>query len=391
MGSFRLMRHVNIPAGSFATHPTMRNLLRHAARPARGGALGVVLVLSALLTLASHAGFFGLPLALILFSWFFKYCFLLFDSVVQGSDDPPVLDVARLNPLDEQRPLSLLVLVSVAGAATMGVSHYLGPGAGTLLAAVFFLLLPAWIAALGVEGHLIKAANPAAWLHIAWQLRALYVVFWGVAATYALLLAALNAAGVWLILQTLLNQFAVLSLFSVLAGALYERRHELGLDVWHAPELDAERANREILKADEQTVMDAYGLARAKRHTESWAALQALLTAREHQPATYEWLSERVASWHEPRYLTRLTEERIEHLLAGKKAGAALDVTAARLQQDPSFRPRTAAATLEIARLAAQGGGRRALARALLADFATRFPGDERTATAQALAAQLTS
>jgi hypothetical protein len=34
---------------------------------------------------ALHAGYFmGVPLALILVSWFFKYCYVLLDAVVAG-------------------------------------------------------------------------------------------------------------------------------------------------------------------------------------------------------------------------------------------------------------------------------------------------------------------
>jgi hypothetical protein len=56
-------------------------------------------------------------------------------------------------------------------------------------------------------------------------------------------------------LQLLAGQFATLSVFSVLAGALYERRHELGLEAWHAPERKQERdaATRNAGRASERS------------------------------------------------------------------------------------------------------------------------------------------
>jgi hypothetical protein len=72
-----------------------------------------------------------------------------------------------------------------------------------------------------------------------------------------------------------------------------------------------------------------------------------------------------------------------------KRTGEALDVVCSRLAADPSFRPKTAAATLQIAQLAARGGGVPKVARALTSDFADRFPGDPRTPTAVALARHL--
>lgn len=363
-------------------------MLTHALRPARGGALGVILVFSFLLMLASHAGMAGLPLSLILFSWFFKYCYLLFDATVHGFDDPPVLDITKMNPLDEQRPLGQLIIGGLAFVAIQA-SHYFGPWATALLSGFMCVLLPACIAVLGLEGNLIKALNPVAWVQIAWHLKWLYALIWAAAGLYMAGLAALGATDVWLLLQGIANQFAILSLFSLLAGALYERRHELGLAVRHAPELDAEEAHREALKVDEKLLMDAYGLARSDQHTKSWALLQAFLTAKQHHPDSYAWACQRVTTWGDPRYITRLTEEWVERLLSLKKAGAALDVAAARLLLDPKFRPKTAAATLEIAQLAARGGGRIKLARTLLGDFAARFPGDSRTAAAHNLAGHL--
>ena len=58
----------------------------------------------------------------------------------------------------------------------------------------------------------------------------------------------------------------------------------------------------------------------------------------------------RVAAWGDPRYITRLTEDYVDRLLTLKRNGEALDVVAARLADDATFRPKSAAATLQIAR-----------------------------------------
>jgi hypothetical protein len=99
----------------------------------------------------------------------------------------------------------------------------------------------------------------------------------------------------------------------------------------------------------------------------------------------------RVAAWGDPRYVTRLTEDYVDRLLALKRTGEALDVVSARLTHDPSFRPKSAAATLQIARIAAAGGGTPRVARTLLADFPARFAGDPCVAAAAALARHLGS
>lgn len=113
------------------------------------------------------------------------------------------------------------------------------------------------------------------------------------------------------------------------------------------------------------------------------------MASRGHAPEDYRWLCRRVASWGDPRYVTRLTEGHVERLLAAKRTGEALDVVARRLDLDPGFRPKTAAATLQIARIAAAGGGVKRVARTLLIDFPTRYPGDPSVPAAAELAAHL--
>ncbi|HTB30082.1 MAG TPA: hypothetical protein VK715_14100, partial [Steroidobacteraceae bacterium] len=84
-------------------------------------------------------------------------------------------------------------------------------------------------------------------------------------------------------------------------------------------------------------------------------------------------------------------EDYLERLAVLKEYGRALDVLRQRLDLDPSFRPKSAATTLRLAELAAQGGGLPRIARALLADFETRFPGDPGVVAARALAERLGS
>jgi hypothetical protein len=349
----------------------------------------VLVVFALLLDIAAKAGLAGLPLALILTSWFFKYAYVLFDHTVRGFDDPPALDIQMVNPVNEQRPLAqLLILVAIGGAVKLAADH-LGSSAGVTLAVLAALLLPASVAVLGLEGHLLKAANPAAWVRIVIGLGPMYVLVLGIIAGYALLIAFLGRWELWLPLQIAIFMFCILSVFSALGGALYERRHELGLETWASPERIRERRDALELRRSEHAVTEAYGQMRAGSHIQAWQSLQDWLAARGHAPDDYRWLGGRVAVWGDSRYATRLTQEHVERLLLLRRSGEALDVVAQRLKVDPSFRPKSAAVTLQIARIAAAGGGTPRVARLLLADFPTRFAGDPCVAAAGELAQHL--
>jgi hypothetical protein len=369
-------------------HPH-QNLLRHLTRPTRGGAAALLIVFSVLLALASRAGLMGIPMVLILTSWFFKYAYILFDHTVRGFDEPPTLDIQMLNPLDEQRPLAQVAILGLIYLAVNFAKHAMGSTAAVVLAVAALLLLPASVAILGLEGNMLKAAYPVAWVRMVLRLGPMYALVLAIIGGYSLLIVLLGRWELWLPVQIAIFMFCILSIFSVLGGALYERRHELELETWASPEQTAERLRKQDLRQSEKEVMDAYGQMRAGSHTRAWDLLQTWLTARGNAPEDYHWLCGRVATWGDPRYLTRLTEDYVDRLLALKHNGDALDVVARRLADDPSFRPKTAAATLQIAQIAVGGGGAPRVARALLADFAARFAGDPNVAAAAALACHL--
>jgi hypothetical protein len=163
----------------------------------------------------------------------------------------------------------------------------------------------------------------------------------------------------------------------------------MGLDTYTSPEQDAERERKLELRDNEKMVTEAYGLMRADAHVKAWELMQTWVASRGNEPHDLEWLCERVSSWDDPRYLVRMTEEHIARLMALKRTSEALTVVTKRLSADPSFRPKSAADTLSLAQLAARGGGAPRIARTLLSDYATRFPGDPRLSIAEALAQHL--
>src|SRR6202140_4023181 len=138
-------------------HPQLK-IISHLLRPARGGAAGVLIVFAVLLSIAAKAGLLGIPMALILTSWFFKYAYILFDHTVRGFDEPPTLDIQMLNPLDEQRPLAQVAILGLIYLAVNFAKHTMGSTVAVVLAVAALLLLPASVAILGLEGDILKAA-----------------------------------------------------------------------------------------------------------------------------------------------------------------------------------------------------------------------------------------
>ena len=349
----------------------------------------MILVFAFLLWIATNAGFFGIPLDLLLLSWFFKYAYVLFDHVVRGYDEPPTLDINMVNPANEQRPLAQLLILLILGAGVYLATVRLSPSAGVGLAVLAALVVPASIAVLGLEGNPLKAIYPVALGRMIVGLGPLYLAVLGYIALVTLFLGMLLRLHLWLPLDITLGMFATLSVFRALGGALYERRHELGLQAWHSPERTAHIESEAERRESDRLVTEAYGLARVGQHVEAWKLLQDWLTSRESPVEDYRWLLPRVTAWPDLRYANRLTQEFVARLLALRLTGEALDAVTERLKLDASFRPKTANATLTVAQLATRGGGTSGVARVLLEDFGTRFPNDPQLEAANGLLRQL--
>jgi hypothetical protein len=349
----------------------------------------VIIVFALLLFIAAKARFIGIPLALLVISWFFKYAYILFDHTARGFDEPPTLDVQMMNPVDEQRPLGQVLILCVVGALIYYAHDYIGTSTAVALGIICLFFLPASAAILGLESHLLKAANPLEWLSLVRGLGMLYGAVLLVIFCYALILRLLWKFDLWPPIEYSIDMFAVLSVFSFLAGCVYERRHELNLETWASPEQTKALEDKQAQREHDKVVLDAYGLMRAGSHIKCWQTLTEWLQKRGNTPEDYGWLCERTLSWDDSRYITRLTEDYVSRLLTFKRTGEALDVVGNRLNLDPKFRPKTAADTLTVAQLAARGGGAPKVARILLSDFAARFAGDPRVPVADALRSHL--
>lgn len=298
-------------------------LLRHALRPARPTALLLIATLTLLLSIASYAGLLGLPLAIIALSWLFKYAYVLLDLSSEGIDEPPVLSVEMVNPI-EQRPLMQLAIC----AAGFALASWIGGVPGYAVGAAFLTLLPATAAVLGVTGSAIEALNPVTLARVIRGLGGTYLVL--VAATIAFAAASYGLAQLplWSAVKSAADQWLLLSLFSLMGGAIYERREALGHEPQVSPERTAEREERVRARQRERMLDEAY------------------VPARIHEPSRVveplrRWFDEadsafldtdaraflaRAADWNDLRAYALVAQLVIARLIAARRFATALEL-----------------------------------------------------------------
>lgn len=356
--------------------------------PLHGGAPSLIIIFSLGLALAERAGLFGLALALVLTSWFWKYAFILFDHVTRGSFEPPALDIQMVNPVDEQRPLALLCILGAIYFICHVLGNRFGQGAALAAESVVIPCLPAIVAVLALERNVLAALNPVEWFRLIAGLRWRYLLILGATLVYAGLMMLTWRSNLWRVAQLAVSLFLCLSWFTTWAGLLYDRRDDVGLEVWYSPEQTRAKELALDLKKTSALFDEAYALARSDRHTEAWRLISGWLESRGYQAADFEWADGRMATWEDNRYWKRLNQEHLERLLAANTTGLALRVVEHALRRDASFRPDTSAATLWLAQVAATGGAPN-VARMLLSDFDARFSSDPNVRAAHVLAERL--
>jgi hypothetical protein len=330
---------------------------RYVLFPFKGGALALLVTFTIGFVLALHASLAGLPLAIALVSWFFKYCFILLDAIVTGAAEPPVLSMEMVNPLNEQRPLAQALLIAGGVFLTYELGKHAGLGAAWACGAALLLLLPASIASLGMSGHALRAAWPPELWSIISAVGKDYLVLLVAIPGLALLLVALGSYGAppWVLIGSV--QLAFMLAFALIGSVLHEHRLELGIEYKTLREHIAERDQRELASERHRMMDHAYMKFRVGKPLEGWQEIHSWLQSQR-TADEYAALLAIAQGWDDVRAADKLTNELVELYFAQRQTGRALDVVEKRLAQNPKYRPGNTAHTLRLAELAGAAGKR---------------------------------
>lgn len=370
--------------------PAMRAL----ALPLQAAPLLLVAIFSLLLLFGVKAGVPGIPVLLIVGSWFLKYGFVLLDHAAQGRPGAPVLTAEHANPVGEMRPLAYGLLIATGYLATGALADAAGGTPGRTVATTLRLAglaaLPAVLATHTVTGSLANALNPVVVVQVTRRLGPGYLLIALVAAAGGWLgrFIVLDGSGLWLLLRIALLMLLWLELFAVLGGVVHGRRHALGFEPERSPERTGRHAQAQRDRERQRFVDQLFAECRAGSPRNALESVRRRSLQAAEPVAEYEWIYRRVVEWPDARLANAVARELLTRLLAARRNGDALRIAQERMKADPAFRPAGGELALRLAELAIAGGDR-PLARRLLEDFANRFPGDPGIARARRLTTEL--
>lgn len=357
--------------------------LKYLLIPLRGASLVLIVTFSILLLIAASGGLLGVPLAILTFSWLFKYGFALLDHVADGVREPPVLSYEMVNPINESRPLALLAVVSTYSFAAELLGHVLGEEVTTGMRALGLLLLPAIIMAQAAGGFW-QSLNPVVLFQIVARVPGSYLLIWLVLAGFWWLASSLVT---WLpaaelpfavyiplpeTVRIAVLMYAWLASFAMIGGVLYVRRKELGFEPTHSPERAAEKAQRERQRELDQLIDRIFAEWRGGAYGNAWRTIETHLQSSPRPNEALRELFARAEQWPDGRLAYRLAQELIPQLLAARRTGDALDIVRSQLRADSRFKPIASADTIKLIELARDAGDRRT-ARLLLDGFADKY------------------
>ena len=327
---------------------------------------GVILValITAGLMFAASQKVLGIAIAAVLVPLFFKYCFVVLDAAIAGENQPPVLAIEMVNPLNETRPVSSALLIICGVLVAKAALAYGGHGVGVIVAALLIFAFPAGIASLGLSSNPFLAAWPPRWWYIIGGLKADYILLVAVmlgctAIEYAVIHFDAPA---WAIIFS--QQLLILIVFAAVGRALFEHRIDFALLSKSPEEHLEERAHREHNQTRQKMIDDAYVQFRHNKPREGWRELEAWLATHAQgmrRLSEYNAVLEAAGAWDDKRPADRVANDLIAILLNDRETGVALDVAERQLARNPKFQPTQAVRLAELAGLA----GKRALKRQL--------------------------
>jgi hypothetical protein len=344
----------------FRTRPPVRYLLLLLLPLGLTGSI-TLLMLSAVLWVSIKVMPFGIPLILIVTTWFLKYSFVVQDRLATGTADMPVLSIEMIvGGWGEFRWLIPLFLVVVLFFSSGAASSHLGVWLAGSFVLVLLLILPVVLVVQGWTGRLANSLNPAALLVTIRSLGNDYAWIAGCAVTIVVSCVVVPAAidQVPVFAQIALCLYAWLALIIVTGGAVHVNRPELEARLPLVIPRIRGQSSEELARERERWLDTIYGAWRAKASDNAFQTVIDRIDQSSDPLAELRWLAGRVATWQPTAFADRVTAELVSRLLREDFDGEALRFVLERRAVVPDFRPLAPEERERLGQLASKWGDR---------------------------------
>ncbi len=286
---------------------------------------------TALLAFFRDTGVLGVVGSYFLLSWLFKYAFVVLEHSANGRFEAPVVTVDMLGPF-EQRPMVLIAWCVLMFVAAWKVGNTLGAG----LVVAVLLLLPATAAVLGLGWGFLQSINPPTLWRMIRGLGIHYIAILGLMAAAAGLIRGLGLAdswGAWNMASIAVAEVALLTVFSVLGGAVFARRLQLGHEPAVSPERKLAQEDGEHSVRLNSMLDEFYTQARLRKNELALGILRQWLAQADDRYVAIDaqTIMARMSAWHDARILSGASRVLIEELEKRGNSAAVTEIRRATL------------------------------------------------------------
>jgi hypothetical protein len=283
----------------------------------------LVVTFSILMSFFGAGGTLGIFGTLFLQIWVLKYCYVLIEHIADGAAEAPVMSTDTLSPFELRPWIQLALMISGAWAC-----YLLGGKAGVVLGVVLILLLPASIAVLGVGEPVYQAINPLTLWRLVRGLGPYYLAILASVLVYGGFLAVIARLHLWMFFTHAARLLCEISFFSLIGGAIYLRRKQIGFEPSRSPERAAAREENERLKLRAKMLDEVFQLVRLGKHVDATRPLAHWLDNLDEAVLVRDgvYVAEQAARWDYNQSLNTIGSTLIRHMLRAGRADAALSV-----------------------------------------------------------------
>lgn len=298
-----------------------------------------------LISLATHAGLYGLFLLLVLLPAYCRYLLSILEARTLGQrPEPPTAEMFSLT----QSLWTLFPLLPVAAIIWIEIfiAAKLGPDPGvvrSLIAAlpwlVFVLLMPASMVILTMTRSPLASVNPGTVIGVIRRSMPGYLII-------PLLMAAVSACIYGLTLVEVpsvlldLGQSYQLFLFCTLTGAvMYRNAIYLEVDIPDAVEPSAAELNKRQLDERKAVADHAYGFISRGNREGGLKHIQQRINDEADVDGAYHWFFDEMIRWESGDAALYFAQPYLSRLLRLDQESTALRVLTRCVHRDPRFRP----------------------------------------------------
>jgi hypothetical protein len=297
-----------------------------------------------LLSIATHAGLYGLFLLLVLLPAYSRYLLAILEARAHGQrPEPPTAEMFSLTEslwtLFPLLPVAAVIWIEFFIAAQFGPDF---GRTGTFIAVLpllaFVALMPASLAILTMTRSPLASINPRTLVNVIRRSLPGYLLIPALMVAVSAGIYGLMIAGVPGVLLDLGDSYALFLFCSLTGAVMHQNAFHLDVDIPAAIEPDAAVLDRKLSAERKAVAVHAYGFISRGNREGGLRHIRERIDAEADVDAAYQWFFDEMMSWESGDAALYFAQPYLSRLLRLEQESAAIRLLTRCVHRNPRFR-----------------------------------------------------